>query len=306
MTGAETPVPSHRLIALFLDAMRAERGAADNTISAYARDLSAYAAHVEAAGDTLLTAGRGALETWLAALEAEGRAPATRARRLSAARQLHRFLYEDGWRGDDPAARISGPRKGRPLPKTLSVAEVEALLNAARERGVRLNCLMETLYATGMRVSELVSLPAAAARGDPRMLLVKGKGGKERLVPLSNPARAALSEWLAARDADPRWRRSVFLFPSGSGAGHLTRVRFFQIVKELAAAAGVDPARVSPHTLRHAFASHLLANGADLRSIQELLGHADISTTEIYTHVQEERLKALVLGSHPLSKAEHE
>ncbi|QIE57238.1 site-specific tyrosine recombinase XerD [Pikeienuella piscinae] len=298
----ETPPRAERLIALFLDSMRAERGAADNTVSAYARDLSAYAAHVEAAGGTLLDAGRDALESWLAALEAEGRAPATRARRLSAARQLHRFLYDDGWREDDPAARMTGPRKRRPLPKTLSMAEVEALIEAAREDGLRSCCLMELLYATGMRVSELVSLPVAAARGDPRMILVKGKGGKERLTPLSAPARDALRAWLALRDADPKLKKSAFLFPGGGASGHLTRVRFYQMVKDLAAAAGISPKRVSPHTLRHAFASHLLANGADLRSIQELLGHADISTTEIYTHVQEERLKALVTEKHPLAR----
>lgn len=298
----EVETSSRRLIALFLEAMRAERGAAENTIRAYARDLSAYAAHVEAAGATLIDAGRDAIETWLAALEAEGRAPATRARALSSARQLHRFLYDDGWRGDDPGARIAGPRKRRPLPKTLSVAEVEALLEAARAAGPRARCLMELLYATGMRVSELVALPAAAAQGDPRMILVKGKGGKERLTPLSPPARDALRDWLAARDAEPKTRKSRFLFPGGGASGHLTRVRFFQMIKDLAVAAGISPARVSPHILRHAFASHLLANGADLRAIQELLGHADISTTEIYTHVQEERLKSLVAEKHPLAR----
>lgn len=282
--------------------MRAERGAAENTVSAYARDLTAYAAHVSGMGETLLKAGRGAIEDWLAAEEAEGRSAATRARRLSSTRQLHRFLYEDGWRGDDPSARISGPRKSRPLPKSVSVAEVEALLGAARDAGERSACLFEMLYATGMRVSELVSLPLAAAQGDPRMVLVKGKGGKERMVPLSPPARLALGDWIAARRAAIGERTSPFLFPSRSASGHLTRARFFQMVKEVGAAAGISPVRISPHTLRHAFASHLLANGADLRSIQQLLGHADISTTEIYTHVQEERLKALVAEKHPLAQ----
>ncbi|MFV0476147.1 MAG: site-specific integrase, partial [Pikeienuella sp.] len=193
-TATEPPPPSGRLIALFLDAMRAERGAAENTILAYARDLAAYAHHVEAAGGTLIEAGRDAIESWLSALEEEGRAPATRARALSSARQLHRFLYDDGWREDDHGARIAGPRKSRPLPKTLSVTEVDALLDAAGKAGPRARCLMELLYATGMRVSEMVSLPVAAARGDPKMILVKGKGGKERLTPLSAPARAALDD----------------------------------------------------------------------------------------------------------------
>lgn len=299
MAEPEAEFPSRRLIALFLEAMRADRGAAENTIAAYARDLTAYADFVERSGARLQTAGRDAVEGFLSALEAEGRAASTRARALASVRQLHGFLYEDGWRKDNPAARISGPRKPRALPKTVSVEEVEALLNASRERGARITCLMEMLYATGMRVTELVSLPVASVRGDPRMVLVKGKGGKERMTPLS-PAREALQLWLAERDSDPKLQKQPWLFPGG--AGHLTRVRFFQIVKELAAAAGIDPARVSPHTLRHAFASHLLANGADLRSIQELLGHADISTTEIYTHVQEERLKALVMEKHPLAR----
>lgn len=302
--GAADPPPDGRLIRLFLDAMRAERGAAANTVSAYARDLALYADHVSARGRGLTTAGRAEVESWLADAAAEGLAPATRARRLSAARQLHRFLYQDGWRADDPAARIAGPKAARALPKTLSVAEAEAMIGRAEEAGPRAACLMELLYATGMRVSELVSLPAAAARGDPRMLLVRGKGGKERMVPLSAPAREALARWLTARDAaekDGRSKASPFLFPSRGAKGHLTRAGFFEIVKGLAAAAGIDPARVSPHTLRHAFASHLLANGADLRVIQQLLGHADISTTEIYTHVQEERLRALVLEKHPLA-----
>lgn len=306
MAGA---APSSRLIAGFLEAMRAERGAADNTISAYARDLGDYAAHAAARGVALEDAGRDMIESWLAALADLGLAPATRSRRLSAVRQFHRFLYEDGLRADDPAARLSGPRKARRLPKTLTGGQVDALLGAARAKGdLRLICLMEMLYATGMRASELVALPVAAVRGDPRMALVKGKGGKERMTPLSPRARAAVADWLAARDAADTERRgkggapSPFLFPSSSKSGHLTRVRFFQLVKALAAEAGIDPAAVSPHTVRHAFATHLLANGADLRSIQQLLGHADVSTTEIYTHVQEERLKALVLKKHPLSE----
>lgn len=302
-------ISSRRLIAGFLEAMRAERGAADNTINAYARDLSDYAGFLEARGDTLVSAGRGALEAWLTSLDDLGLAPATRARRLSSARQLHRFLYEDGLRTDDPAARLTGPRKARSLPKTLSVDAVDAMLATTRQRrDARLICLMEVIYATGMRVSELVGLPVAAVRGDPRMILVRGKGGRERMVPLSPPARDALALWLEERDAAEDHGRargkstSAFLFPSTGKKGHLTRERFFQMVKALALEAGIDPSQVSPHTLRHAFATHLLANGADLRAIQQLLGHADVSTTEIYTHVQEERLKALVTEKHPLAR----
>ena len=294
-----------QLIAAFLEAMRAERGASENTITAYARDLMEYADHLGNGG--MLHAQRPDIEQYLAALAANGLSASTRARRLSSARQLHRFLYEDGFREDDPAARIAGPRRPRSLPKTLSEAEVTALLEASRaprrggEPDIRLICLMEMLYATGMRVSELVTLPVAAARGEPRMILVRGKGGRERMVPQSPPARDALKAWLAIRDSDKRAAASAFLFPSGGKAGHLTRVRFHQILKDLALRAGVSPDRVSPHTLRHAFATHLLAHGADLRSIQQLLGHANVSTTEIYTHVQEERLRKLVMEKHPLA-----
>lgn len=296
-----------RRISAFLEAMRAERGAAENTVLAYARDLTDYADALAAQGVDLISAGRGEIETYLAGLEATGMSAATRARRLSSLRQLHRFLYEDGERRDDPAARLSGPRKKRSLPKTLSMEQVDALLTAARapdrrgEPDMRLICLMELLYATGMRVSELVELPLSAAMGDPRMILVRGKGGKERLTPLSRTARAALMAWISKRAEDKANEKSPRLFPSRGVAGHLTRIRFYQMLKQLAVKAGISPAAVSPHTLRHAFASHLLANGADLRSIQHLLGHADISTTEIYTHVQEERLKSLVNSKHPLA-----
>lgn len=293
------------LIAAFLEAMRAERGAADNTIISYARDLRDYSEHITC---DLLSASRADIEAYLAHLAAEGLSAATRARRLSSLRQLHRFLYEDDLRDDDPSARIAGPRKARSLPKTLSETEVTALLDAARAPGkqgtpdIRLICLMELLYATGMRVSEMVTLPVAAARGEPRMILVKGKGGKERMVPLSPPARDALKAWLVVRDGDKTNKATPFLFPSNGKSGHLTRVRFHQIIKDVAVRAGISPTKVSPHTLRHAFATHLLAHGADLRSIQQLLGHADVSTTEIYTHVQEKRLRALVAERHPLAK----
>jgi integrase/recombinase XerD len=316
---APAPATAQRWIAIFLEAQQAELDAARNTTLAYGRDLLDFARWLAARQGDLATAGRAAIEAYLIGLEAAGLSRATRARRLSAIRQLYRFAYEEGWRGDNPAIQIGGPKKEKALPKTLSEAEVGRLLDAARSSGrseaerLRNTCLMEVLYATGMRVSELVSLPASAARGDPRMLLVRGKGGRERMVPLSPPARAALAAWLALRDraeaaaraADaptPPAPPSRALFPSTSAAGHLTRQAFYNIVKDLAATAGVPVARVTPHALRHAFATHLLANGADLRAIQTLLGHADISTTEIYTHVLDERLKALVLDHHPLAR----
>lgn len=297
--------PVRRWITPFLDAMRADRGAAANTVAAYARDLEALCAFLAARGRDAAQADRRDLEDWLAALDAEGLAPATRARRLSAARQFFRFAREEGWRGDDPALRLTGPRRPRVLPGTLSVADVDALFSAvetafAGAALLRARCLLEVLYGAGLRVSELVDLPVASARGDPAALLIRGKGGRERLAPLTAPARAALADWLAARDADPAAKGSPWLFPSRGAGGRLTRARFFQIVKQLAAAAGLDPAAVSPHTLRHAFATHLLANGADLRVIQELLGHADIATTEIYAHVVEEQLRALI-AKHPLA-----
>ncbi len=292
----------------FLEALQAERGAAANTLAAYARDLQDLA---EFAGAAWPQADRETLEAWLVDLESRGLGQATRARRLSAARQFYRFALSEGWREDDPAARLSGPGASRRLPRTLTEPEAEALLTAARRPAretdtarrdaLRLACLMELLYATGLRVSELVSLPVAAVRGDPRMILVRGKGGKERMVPLSPPAREMLAAWLSHRDATPAWKGSAFLFPSSGKAGHVTRQRMWQLIQGLAVAAGIDPGRVSPHTLRHAFATHLLAHGADLRSIQQLLGHADLSTTEIYTHVLDERLKDLVLTHHPLA-----
>jgi integrase/recombinase XerD len=300
-------------IAAFLEAARAGRGAADNTVRAYARDLTDFAAWMAARGGRPQDATRAEIEGYLAGIEAAGMARATRARRLAAIRQFIRFAHEEGWRPDNPTLQIRGPRPDRQLPRTLSEDEVTRLLDAARQTGrpalrTRNTCLMELLYATGMRVSELVALPVAAARGDPRMLLVRGKGGRERMVPLSQPARIALTDWLALRDAaDAAARRggaraSAFLFPSRGRSGHLTRHRFFGLVHDLAVAAGIDPSRVTPHVLRHAFATHLLKNGADLRSIQTLLGHVDISTTGIYTHVLEERLRALVLENHPLAR----
>ncbi|MDH3666946.1 MAG: site-specific tyrosine recombinase XerD [Paracoccaceae bacterium] len=302
-------------IAPFLEAMGAERGAASNTLAAYRRDLEDFTRCLAACGTAPESAGRAEIEAYLATAEAQGLSPATRARRLSAIRQFYRFALSEGLREDDPAARIAGPRPARKLPGTLSVVEVDRLLAAARRRPggdaarARMLCLMELLYATGLRVSELVTLPAAAARGNPRMIMVTGKGGRERMVPLSDAARSAVAGWLKQRDkAEGEGQRggrrpSPWLFPSRGKSGHLTRIAFYNAIKTLAAAAGLDPARISPHTLRHAFATHLLANGADLRAIQQLLGHADVSTTEIYTHVLDARLKALVLEKHPLANA---
>ena len=302
-------------IQAFLEAHAAELDAAQNTQLAYARDLTDFEQWLADQSKALDTAMRADVEAYLVHCDAQGFAKATRARRLSAIKQLYRFTFEEGWRADNPAIQIKGPGRDKKLPKTLSEAEVDQLLAAARSHGrsasdrLRNTCLLELLYATGMRVSELVSLPVAAARGDPRMLLITGKGGKERMVPLSPPARIALAEWITQHDADQEKARakgiapSRYLFASRGKLGHLTRHRFYMLIKELAVAGGVSPAKVTPHTLRHAFATHLLANGADLRSIQTLLGHADVSTTEIYTHVLDERLKELVLEHHPLAKA---
>ena len=295
------------LIDLYLEAIAAERGAAFNTLAAYRRDLTHFAEHLAETKQILETAGRTDVEEYLGALEAHGQALSTRARRLSAIRQFYRFLYLENHRTDDPAAMIKGPRQSRSLPTTLSVDDVDRLLIAARnpkkkeERALRDTTIVEILYATGLRVSELVTLPIAAVRGDPRMILIRGKGGKERLAPLSDPARDAIAAWLKVRDADKARAASPWLFPSRRGDKPLTRQSVFLLLKSLAAAAGLDPAKVSPHVIRHAFATHLLANGADLRAIQTLLGHADLATTEIYTHVLDERLKSLVLDHHPLA-----
>lgn len=297
-------VGAARWIAPFLDALAAERGAARNTLLAYGRDLAHAADWLDRQGQDFASADRAVLESYVIDLETAGLAAATRARRLSALRQLYRFALDEGWRGDDPTQSLPGPGKPARLPKTLSETDVDALLQAARQQGrhsLRNTALMELLYATGLRVSELVSLPAAGLRGDPDTLLVRGKGGKERLVPLSDPARAAAQAWLVQRDTSHP--DSPFLFPSRGASGHLTRIRFYALVKELAVRAGIDPGDVTPHSLRHAFATHLLANGADLRAIQTLLGHADVSSTEIYTHVLEARLRDLVLRHHPLARA---
>jgi integrase/recombinase XerD len=299
----------------YLEAIQAERDAARNTLVSYARDLIDFAAFLAGRDRDYAGADRSDIEAYLVDQADRGMAQSTRARRLSAIRQFYRFAFLEGWRTDDPAALIKGPRRERTLPGSLTEAEVDRLLAAAETLGrtaadrLRDTCLMQVLYATGLRVSELVSLPLAAVRGDPRMILIRGKGGRERMVPLSPPARAALAAWLAELDAEaagtrPGRQRSPYVFPARSRRGHMTRERFFLLVKALARAAGLDAAKVSPHTLRHAFATHLLSHGADLRVIQTLLGHASIATTEIYTHVLDSRLKELVLEKHPLADAD--
>ncbi len=305
--------PMAHWVQAFLEAQAAELDAATNTQLAYARDLTIFADWLTPKGLHFATLTQDDVEGFLIAAEAEGLSAATRARRLSAIKQLFRFAFEEGWRESNPAIQIKGPGKSKALPKILSEDEVARLLKAARAPGkgaARDTCLMELLYATGMRVTELVTLPLSAVRGDPRMLLIKGKGGKERMVPLSPPARAAMADYLAIRDAEEDAARtagkraSPYLFASRGKAGHLTRQRFFTLIKDIAVRAGVSPDKVTPHTLRHAFATHLLAHGADLRAIQTMLGHADVATTEIYTHVLDERLTELVMQHHPLAKAD--
>jgi integrase/recombinase XerD len=299
-----------RLIDLYLDMLAAERGAAANTLEAYRRDLADFSADLAEHGNSVAKAGNVNIRDYLGRLAAREFSAASVARRLSAIRQLYRFLYAEGNRKDDPAAAIEGPKRGRALPKVLSVSHVDQLLATARQgmhegaimqrvRAARLNCLLEVLYATGLRVSELVTLPASAAQRDQRMLIVRGKGNKERLVPLNESARAAMRDYLALREEATREKKgsakaAKWLFPSFGASGHLTRQHFARDLKALAAATGLRAKQVSPHVLRHAFASHLLQNGADLRSVQTLLGHADISTTQIYTHVDTSRLKQVV------------
>lgn len=296
----------------FLEMLAVERGAATNTIEAYRRDLAQFAAHLSARDRPLTDAEQSDISSWLTGLSEQGLGASSRARALSAVRQLYKFLLAEGHVDADPTHGHAGPRKQRPLPKTLNVAEVDKLIGAAAQRtegvegieqirALRLYCLIEMLYATGMRVSELVSLPRSVLAGDTRVLTIKGKGGRERLVPLNPSARGALDAYLSATTGEGRVS-SKWLFPSKSAEGHLTRQRFAQDLKIIAEEAAIDPERVSPHVLRHAFASHLLDRGADLRAVQQLLGHADISTTEIYTHVLEERLKKLVHEHHPLAK----
>ncbi|TNE67541.1 MAG: site-specific tyrosine recombinase XerD [Alphaproteobacteria bacterium] len=292
------------LIDQFLEMLAAEKGRARNSLMAYRRDLEDFA---ESCDRALEGAGAEDIRAYLATLHTRGMKPGTVARRLSAIRQFYLFLFSDGVRTDNPAKNIESPRAGQPLPKVLSEADVDRLLDTAETRAgsgkpadLRLHALVETLYATGLRVSELVSLPRRAVGPDTAMIMVTGKGGRERMVPLGGKARTALMAYLQALAASGT-DVSRYLFPSSSAEGYLTRRRVGQLMKDLAVAAGVMPSALSPHKLRHAFATHLLAHGADLRAVQQMLGHADISTTQIYTHVLEERLKKLVLDKHPLS-----
>jgi integrase/recombinase XerD len=313
---AKKPAARHSgeaMVALYLDMLAAERGAGVNTLAAYGRDLADFTAYLSGARRTVATAGTEDLRAYLGDLARRGMTPATVARRLSAIRQLYRFLYAEGRRKDDPAAVLEGPKRARPLPKTLSLADVDRLLRTAAApdpkappqmqlRAARLACLVEMLYATGLRVSELVALPMSASRRDARVIVVRGKGNKERLVPLNDAAKRATANYLALLAQTKTDAKSKWLFPSFGDSGHLTRQHLARELKALAAAAGLRASQVSPHVLRHAFASHLLHNGADLRVVQTLLGHADISTTQIYTHVLEERLKSLVRDLHPLGQ----
>jgi integrase/recombinase XerD len=309
-----------KLINLFLDMLAAEQGAGPNTLDAYRRDLTDFSEFLARSGQAFAGTETQGLRDYLADLDGRGFKSSSVARRLSAMRHLFRFLLNERIRSDDPAAILSGPKRGRGLPKVLSISDVDRLLTHAkartetpeapalqRLRAMRLYCLLEVLYATGLRVSELVALPLSAARRDARMIVVRGKGNKERLVPLNEPSRQAMADYLAAAEAlKPEKKKnaagSKWLFPSFGESGHLTRQHFARDLKELAASAGLAPRLVSPHVLRHAFASHLLHNGADLRIVQTLLGHTDISTTQIYTHVVEERLKSLVRDLHPLAE----
>ncbi len=299
-----------RHVDAFLEMLAAERGAARLTIDAYRRDLIDFARFAGAGGRAIADADAETVRGYLSHL-ATRMAPGTSARRLSCLRQFYRFLFAEERRADDPTATIDSPRGSKPLPKVLSEDEVERLLAAARARegvrGRRLVALVELLYATGLRVTELVGLPLAAMGGDPRFLMVTGKGGKDRLVPVGEVALRAVADYLEVRATFmPDGEVSPWLFPSRGRSGHLTRLRFGQLLKELAVEAAIRPARVSPHVLRHAFASHLLAHGADLRAVQKMLGHADIATTQIYTHVLDERLKALVRDHHPLAGGKRE
>lgn len=303
---------------LFLDMIATERNASRNTLDAYARDLDDYAQFLAGKKSDFAKAGTQTIRDYLAALNRRALAAASVARKLSAIRQMHRFLYTEGLRGDDPAAVLEGPRRGRPLPKIMTVAEVTKLLAVAHEapaedgdrkessarrlRALRLAALLELLYASGLRISELIALPASAARSRNEAIIVRGKGNKERLVPIGDAAKRAMQAYLDARGEGDKTPGQRWLFPSFGESGHVTRQHVARELKALAARAGIAPAKISPHVLRHAFASHLLANGADLRVVQALLGHADISTTQIYTHVLDERLKNMVRDLHPLAE----
>ena len=310
-TGARNPLM--RWVDSYLDMLAVERGASVNTLESYRRDLERFTAYCTGRDKRPEDVDTEIVRGYLRNLSSLGLAPSTMARQLSSIRQFFRFLFDEGVRTDNPVTVIDSPTTARSLPKYLTEEDVEALLLAGRRfdgpEGVRLTALLEILYASGLRVSELVGLPLSAVSGDPRLLIVRGKGGKERMVPLSEPAMDALDQYRNVRDYFLQKGKGVgrasaaanFLFPSRGREGHLTRARFGQLMKEVAAFAGIEPNRVSPHVLRHSFASHMLAHGADLRVLQQMLGHSDISTTQIYTHVLDERLKALVESAHPLA-----
>jgi integrase/recombinase XerD len=307
--------PASRIVVGFLDALASERGASANTLEAYRRDLSDYEGHLSAQGTDALNAGAKHVEAYLCSRGADGLSAASLARRLSAVRQFHKHLYAEGHRRDDPTLPIDGPRRARPLPKVLTVEDVDRLIRTAREgfdaserplrerlAAARMACLIELIYGSGLRVSEALGLPKSVARAKEPLVSVRGKGGKERLAPLSAPSRAAIALYRALlSEVSPALAGSPWLFPADSASGHMTRQGFARDLKVVASAAGLSPALVSPHVLRHAFASHLLQNGADLRVVQDLLGHADISTTQIYTHVLDERARAMVRDLHPMN-----
>jgi integrase/recombinase XerD len=292
----------------FLEMMAAERGASLNTLTAYRRDLTDLAGFLAGRELGFDTAGAPDVEAYFTGLGARGLAPATAARRRAAVRQFYRFVLGEGWSADDPSRRVAAPRQGRPLPKVLTREEMERLIGAAAgggaAAGARLAAMVEMAYASGLRVSELTSLTLAAVAADPAYLIVKGKGGKDRLVPLGERARVAVKAYLPHRRSflAKGGRESPWLFPSRGAGGRLTGRRFAQLLAEAALAAGLDPAAVSPHVLRHAFATHLLEGGADLRVVQTLLGHSDIATTQIYTHVTQDRLAEVVRTRHPLAR----
>lgn len=296
-------MPRH--VEAFLEMMSIERGASPNTLDAYRRDLDDLGGFLTRRGRTAIAASADDVAAYMRHLADCGMATRTQARRLSCLRQFYAFAYGEGWRTDDPTTRVDAPRLGRVLPKVLGEAEVDGLLDAARAlpepNGPMMTCLLEILYGTGLRVSELVGLKLAAVARDPDMLVVMGKGAKERMVPLSDPARDAIRAWKTVRERLLGKTPSRWLFPSHGKSGHLTRAGFARMLLKVGMVAGIDPRRLSPHVLRHAFATHLLAHGADLRVVQEMLGHADIATTEIYTHVLDEPKTRLVNTAHPLA-----
>jgi len=315
MSGSISP-KDFRLIDAFLEMMSAERGAARNTLEAYGRDLNDYGEFLAAKSVSFTNVSSDQIRRYIAGLNAQGFAVTTVQRRISAVRQIHQFLFAENLSNENPADIIESPKASRSLPKVMSHQEVDVLLESARHKllqakgkkrldGARMWCLLELLYATGLRVSELVSLPRAVLRQDSQLIVIKGKGGRERLVPIGDEARRAVSEYLELANvrAERLFLESSFMFPSRGKTGHLTRQHFALGLKQLAIEAGLDGEKVSPHVLRHAFASHLLGGGADLRAVQQMLGHADISTTQIYTHVLDERLRAVVENHHPLSKS---